>query len=81
MLRQIRETTVVNQPERLSMVGGVGRRQAEPRLLDGVVRVLRVAEDPQGHGPEVRAVGFESIDQGRLVVHVSHSPGFRCHTA
>ena len=80
MLRQIRDTTVVNQPVGLPMVPSSTAGSAEPGVLDGVVGVRGVAEDPEGDGPKVGPVDLELLGQGGRLVHVSHSPGVRCHT-
>ena len=40
--------------------------QAQPRVLDRVLRVADRAEQPVRHGPQVRAVGLEALGEELL---------------
>ena len=54
----------------------VGAAQADPGLLDGVVRLGQGAEHPKGDAAQVGAVGLEALGEPVLVVHASHSCGW-----
>ncbi len=41
----------------------IRRREAEPGLLQGIVGVLHIAEDPKGHGAKVGPTGPELVHQ------------------
>ncbi len=70
-VRLIRPTTVVSQPPGLSMVP-VPWREAQPRLLDHVLRVGVRSEHAVGDGSEPVAVGLEGIGDRVRAVGVGH---------
>ena len=51
----------------------VGATQAQPRLLDGVLRLADRTEHPVGDGLEVAAVALELLRAPALLVHVGHT--------
>ena len=67
MSRQMRPTTVVSQPRRLSIAADVGAAEPQPRLLHGVLGLAERAEHAVGDGAQLGAMGLEAF--GEVVVH------------
>ena len=70
MFSDTRETTVVSQPRRFSTSVGVGPVEADPGLLDGVVRLAERTEHAVGHGAQVGPVLLEALGLAAQIVHV-----------
>ena len=56
----------MSQPRQVLDAGGVGPVEADPGLLDGIVRLAQRAEHAVGHGAQVAPVLLELLG---LVVH------------
>ena len=58
------------QPAReVADIACIGGRKAEPGLLQGVVGILDVAEDPKRHGTKMRPIGLELVLQRSRLIH------------